>query len=174
MIVLPKNTQRNGKINLAYEDSIYAVGADDLLDSLHRLFGFNNRDAEDNFIRGLEILTGVKAEGQYGESQAGDNENYKFGLAAGFKLFDDRAHLLLSAETYNNKGMLRSDRAATRANYVYVGSTPGGGAPVDAIAFGMGAAPIARGAQVRAAFQIGLDSYFGEERVQLKVKDVKT
>jgi iron complex outermembrane receptor protein len=74
-------------------------------------------------------FTGVKAEGQYGESQAGDNENYKFGLAAGFKLFDDRAHLLLSAETYNNKGMLRSDRAATKGNYVYVGSTPGGGAP---------------------------------------------
>jgi single-stranded-DNA-specific exonuclease len=49
-----------------------------------------------------------------------------------------------------------------------------GGAPVDAIAFGMGAAPIARGARVRAAFQIGLDSYFGEERVQLKVKDLAT
>src|SRR5258706_13971144 len=62
MIVMPKNAQRNGKINRAYEDSIYAVGADDLLDSLHRLFRFNNRDAEDNFIRGLEILTGVKAE----------------------------------------------------------------------------------------------------------------
>jgi len=49
-----------------------------------------------------------------------------------------------------------------------------GGAPVDAIAFGMGGAPIARGARVRAAFQIGLDSYFGEERVQLKVKDLAT
>ena len=49
-----------------------------------------------------------------------------------------------------------------------------GGAPVDAIAFGMGGAPIARGARLRAAFQIGLDSYFGEERVQLKVKDLAT
>jgi iron complex outermembrane recepter protein len=73
-------------------------------------------------------FTGVKAEAQYGEAQAGDNENYKFGLAAGFKLFDDRAHLLLSAETYDNKGMLRSDRAAARANYVYVGQTPGSSA----------------------------------------------
>jgi single-stranded-DNA-specific exonuclease len=49
------------------------------------------------------------------------------------------------------------------------------GAPaLDAIAFGMGQAPIGRGARVRAAFQIGVDSYLGAERVQLRVKDVKT
>ena len=47
------------------------------------------------------------------------------------------------------------------------------GAPVDAIAFGLGGAKIARGARLRAAFQLGLDSYFGEERVQLRVKDVQ-
>src|SRR6476660_2989427 len=62
MIVLPKNTQRNGKINRAYEDSIDAVSADDLLDFLHRLFRFNNRYTQDQIIRGLEILTSVKAE----------------------------------------------------------------------------------------------------------------
>ena len=42
------------------------------------------------------------------------------------------------------------------------------------IAFGMGALPIARGARLRAAFQVGVDSYFGAERVQLRIKDVKT
>jgi single-stranded-DNA-specific exonuclease len=52
-------------------------------------------------------------------------------------------------------------------------SDSAGRAPLDAIAFGMGGAPIARGARVRAAFQIGLDSYFGAERVQLKLKDVQ-
>ena len=48
------------------------------------------------------------------------------------------------------------------------------GAPLDAIAFGMGGSPIARGARVRAAFQIGLDRYFGADRVQLKLKDLTT
>ncbi|HYZ89724.1 MAG TPA: single-stranded-DNA-specific exonuclease RecJ [Myxococcales bacterium] len=46
--------------------------------------------------------------------------------------------------------------------------------PLDAIAFGMGPVPLARGARLRAAFQVGVDSYFGEERVQLRIKDVKT
>jgi hypothetical protein len=45
---------------------------------------------------------------------------------------------------------------------------------IDAIAFGMGALEIQRGARVQAAFQVGLDSYFGTERVQLRIKDVKT
>jgi single-stranded-DNA-specific exonuclease len=54
-----------------------------------------------------------------------------------------------------------------------VSDSPGRGA-VDAIAFGMGGIAVARGGRIRAAFQVGLDSYFGEERVQLKVKDVKT
>ena len=44
---------------------------------------------------------------------------------------------------------------------------------VDAIAFGMGALPLARGTRLRAAFQLGVDSYFGSERVQLRVKDLK-
>jgi single-stranded-DNA-specific exonuclease len=49
------------------------------------------------------------------------------------------------------------------------------GAPaLEAIAFGMGEAPIARGSRLRAAFQIGVDSYLGNERVQLRIKDVKT
>jgi single-stranded-DNA-specific exonuclease len=48
------------------------------------------------------------------------------------------------------------------------------GAPaLEAIAFGMGQAAIDRGARVRTAFQIGIDSYLGADRVQLRVKDVK-
>jgi single-stranded-DNA-specific exonuclease len=47
-------------------------------------------------------------------------------------------------------------------------------APLDAIAFGLGDLELARGARLRAAFQVGLDSYFGTERVQLRIKDVKT
>ena len=54
-----------------------------------------------------------------------------------------------------------------------VSDSPGKGA-VDAIGFGLGGRAVARGGRIRAAFQIGLDSYFGQERVQLKVKDVKT
>jgi iron complex outermembrane recepter protein len=74
-------------------------------------------------------FTGVKVEGDYGLSQRDDNQNYRVGIAAGFKLFDDRAHLLVSAETYDNKGMLRSDRDAANRNYVYVGSVVGKAAP---------------------------------------------
>ena len=74
-------------------------------------------------------FTGVKAEAQYGESQAGDNENYRVGVAGGTDLFDGRAHVLVSLETYNDDGMLRSDRAAGRADYAYVGSTPGTALP---------------------------------------------
>jgi iron complex outermembrane receptor protein len=74
-------------------------------------------------------FTGVKAEAQYGESQQSDNEQYRIGLAAGAKLFDGRGHVLFSAETYNNLGMLRSDRPSGRSDYVYVGSVPGSAAP---------------------------------------------
>jgi len=77
-----------------------------------------------NFILDRDF-TGVKAEAQYSESQRSDNENYRIGLAAGTKLFGDQGHLLVSVETYNNEGMLRSDRASGRADYVFVGSVPG-------------------------------------------------
>ena len=74
-------------------------------------------------------FTGIKTEGQYGEAERSDNENYRFGLAGGFKLLDGRAHLLVSAETYDNKGMLRSDRAVARADYVFVGAVAGSASP---------------------------------------------
>jgi iron complex outermembrane receptor protein len=74
-------------------------------------------------------FTGVKIQTQYGESQLGDNENYKAGIAAGFKFLDDRAHLLLSAEGYDNHGMLRSQRPVSNENLTYVGSVAGSTAP---------------------------------------------
>jgi single-stranded-DNA-specific exonuclease len=45
--------------------------------------------------------------------------------------------------------------------------------PLDAIAFGMGDRAPAPGASVAAAVQLSVDSYFGEERVQLKVKALR-
>jgi outer membrane receptor protein involved in Fe transport len=74
-------------------------------------------------------FTGVKFDAQYGESEQRDNENYRVGIAAGFNLFDNRAHLLVSGEIYNNNGMLRSDRASALADYVFVGQTPGSASP---------------------------------------------
>ena len=52
-----------------------------------------------------------------------------------------------------------------------VGSTPR--EALDAIGFGLGAAGVQKGARVDAAFQLALDSYFGTERLQLKLKDVQ-
>jgi single-stranded-DNA-specific exonuclease len=45
---------------------------------------------------------------------------------------------------------------------------------LDAIGFGLGAAKLARGERFDGAFQLGLDSYFGTERLQLKMKDLRT
>ena len=45
---------------------------------------------------------------------------------------------------------------------------------LDAIGFGLGATRLARGERFDGAFQLGLDTYFGNERLQLKMKDLKT
>jgi single-stranded-DNA-specific exonuclease len=52
-----------------------------------------------------------------------------------------------------------------------VGSSPR--EALDAIGFGLGGAEVQKGARVDAAFQLALDSYFGTERLQLKLKDVQ-
>ena len=44
---------------------------------------------------------------------------------------------------------------------------------LDAVAFGMGGSAPAAGARVQAAVQLGVDAYFGAERVQLKVKGLR-
>lgn len=81
-----------------------------------------------NFVLN-KSFSGLKAEAQYGESQLGDNQNYRFGIAGGTSVLGGRGHVLFSLDTYHNHGMLRSDRAASNANYVYVGSTPGTALP---------------------------------------------
>lgn len=43
----------------------------------------------------------------------------------------------------------------------------------DAIGFGMGEVPLARGARISAAFQVSVDRFSGEDRLQLKLKDVR-
>ncbi|HYE49654.1 MAG TPA: TonB-dependent receptor [Azospirillaceae bacterium] len=81
-----------------------------------------------NFVLNRNF-TGVAANAQYGTSERGDNENYRIGVAGGTPLFDGRGHLLLSAEAYDNKGMLRSDRPQSLEGYIYAGRTPGAGTP---------------------------------------------
>ncbi len=45
---------------------------------------------------------------------------------------------------------------------------------LEAIGFGLGAAKLQRGERFDGAFQLGIDRYFGAERLQLKMKDLKT
>jgi outer membrane receptor protein involved in Fe transport len=48
---------------------------------------------------------GLKASAQVGQSNYGDAESYKVAVAAGHSFFDDRLHLLGSAEAYRNEGV---------------------------------------------------------------------
>lgn len=80
-----------------------------------------------NFVLDRDF-TGYKGVAQAGMATRGDNENYRLGVAGGWDV-GNRGHLLLSAETYSNEGMLRSDRDAANADYIMVGSVPGGGTP---------------------------------------------
>ena len=45
---------------------------------------------------------------------------------------------------------------------------------LDAIGFGLGAVKLGRGERFDGAFQLGIDTYFGAERLQLKIKDLRT
>lgn len=74
-----------------------------------------------NFVLDKKF-TGLTGVAQGSTSQRGDNQGYRFGVAGGFKFGGDRGHLLLSAETFKNNGMLRSDRKLGRGAYSYVGS----------------------------------------------------
>jgi len=77
-----------------------------------------------NFVLDKKF-TGLTGVAQGSTSQRGDNQGYRFGIAGGFDFGGDRGHLLLSAETFKNNGMLRSDRKLGRGAYSYVGSTVG-------------------------------------------------
>lgn len=74
-------------------------------------------------------FTGIKGVAQAGISQRGDNANQRLGVAGGWDFAGGRGHILLSAEYYNNEGMLRSDRDIGNKSYVFVGANPGAGAP---------------------------------------------
>ncbi len=54
------------------------------------------------FDRSLE---GMKAEAQYGVSDEGDYDDYKFSVAFGDKFQDDRGHFSIAAEYHKNEGI---------------------------------------------------------------------
>lgn len=58
-----------------------------------------------NFIPDRNF-NGVKVSFQAGETQLGDNKNWKAGIAAGTSLFDGRVHIEASYEHYDTKGVL--------------------------------------------------------------------
>lgn len=57
-----------------------------------------------NFIMN-KTFEGVKLNAQSGVSTYGDNSSYKFGVAVGTGLFDDRLHVIASAERYHSDGI---------------------------------------------------------------------
>ena len=58
-----------------------------------------------NFIPDRKF-TGIKLQAQAGETQLGDNKNYKVGVAFGTNLFDGRVHIMASYEHYDTRGVL--------------------------------------------------------------------
>lgn len=67
---------------------------------------------------------------------------------------------------------LLPDKRKAGPGHLKLRVTAGGGS-MDAIGFGLGGSPPAAGSPVSAAFQLGIDSYFGAERVQLKLKGLR-
>jgi len=76
-----------------------------------------------NFILDTD-LEGLKAVAQAGVSDEGDYENYRVGLSYG-RAVNERTHLLLSAERYENRGFLAKDRPQYFLNGLSVGSVVG-------------------------------------------------
>lgn len=77
-----------------------------------------------NFVLDKKF-TGLKGVAQAGISSRGDVGNQRLGAAYGTSFGDDRGHLLLSAEFYNNEGLKRNEREMGTKGYAYVGSTVG-------------------------------------------------
>jgi iron complex outermembrane receptor protein len=105
-----------------------------------------------NFILDKDF-TGIKGVAQAGISGRGDAGNQRLGLAWGTGFGDDRGHVLLSAEFYNNEGLRRNQRKYGRAGYAYVGSTVGCTAPAGSTACSPGGSlnPLTIGTDVRIA-----------------------
>src|SRR3546814_5024166 len=71
-----------------------------------------------NFILD-EDFSGIKGEVQSGITSRGDGESYKFGGAVGLHLFDNRLHVIASAEYYDRKGVLPiADRCWSQGHYL--------------------------------------------------------
>src|SRR3546814_67044 len=71
-----------------------------------------------NFILD-EDFSGIKGEVQSGITSRGDGESYKFGGAVGLHLFDNRLHVIASAEYYDRKGVLpTADRGWSQGHYL--------------------------------------------------------
>jgi len=86
-----------------------------------------------NFILDKKF-TGIKGVAQAGISGRGDVGNQRIGAAFGTGFADDRGHLLLSGEFYNNDGLTRDKRAIGNGRYAYVGQTVGCVVPVGSAA----------------------------------------
>ena len=77
-----------------------------------------------NFVLDTKF-TGLKGSAQAGFSEHGGAQNQRLAAAFGTRFGDDRGHLLLSAEYYNNEGLRRDQREMGLGGYAWVGSTVG-------------------------------------------------
>jgi outer membrane receptor protein involved in Fe transport len=74
-----------------------------------------------------EKFEGLKLIAQSGTSSEGDDDSYKFGGAFGGSAFDDRVHVLLSAERYHSDGIEdRSSRFTSSGENTQSALTTGG------------------------------------------------
>lgn len=73
-------------------------------------------------------FTGIKGVAQAGISSRGDTGNQRIGAAGGWSFGGGNGHVLLSAEYFNNDGLLRSERANGNDSYAFVGKNTGAGA----------------------------------------------
>lgn len=77
-----------------------------------------------NFVLDKDY-TGFKGQVQTGVDDHGDNENYRTSVAGGFEFSDGKGHILLSAEKYENDGMLKSDRSVNNEGWMYLADANG-------------------------------------------------
>ncbi len=82
-----------------------------------------------NFILDRDF-TGTKVKLEGGETNYGDNRNYKLEISKGFGFADGRGHVLLSGEYYNNDGVVNGNGgrewARTATNYILNPANPTG------------------------------------------------
>ncbi|HEY8519309.1 MAG TPA: TonB-dependent receptor [Gammaproteobacteria bacterium] len=113
-----------------------------------------------NFILDKEF-TGVKSEVQYGHTFDGENDNRKITVTAGHRFADDRAHLLVSGETYSSDGIHYTAKDWARTGYFgIVNPDKSPGAPYYLVSEGIGISAYAPGGLITSGPLRG--TYFGE------------